>query len=72
VSGTCRFKDAVRRKAHFKLLQEDKDKEKQSNENIDYNTQAEEEQQQLHNPGLKTNLLPTKINLSAPRGDDET
>jgi len=54
------------------LLQEDKDKEKQSNENIDYNTQAEEEQQQLHNPGLKTNLLPTKINLSAPRGDDET
>jgi len=52
-------------------LQEEKDKESQSNGNIANNTQEEEQQQPPHNLGLKTNPKPTKINLSAPRADDE-
>jgi len=72
INGLCRFKDAVRWKVYFKLLQEEKDKEYQSNGNIANNTQEEEQEQQPHNPGLKTNLKPTKINLSAPRADGET
>jgi len=44
----------------------------QSNDNVANNTQEEEQEQQPHNPGLKTNLKPTKINLSARREDDET
>jgi len=77
INGLRRFKDAVRCKVYFKLLQEEKDKENQSNGNIANNTQEEEEeeeqqQQQPHIPGLKTNLKPIKINLSAPRADDET
>ena len=71
INGLHGFKDAVRWKVHFKLLQEEKDKENQSNGNIANNTQ-EEQEQQPHNPGLKTNLKPIKINLSAPRADDET
>jgi len=72
INGFRRFKDAVRWKVFFKLLQEEKDKETQSNGNIANNTQEEEQEQQPHNPGLKTNLKLTKINLSAPRADDET
>jgi len=72
INGLCRFKDAVRWKVFFKLLQEEKDKGSQSNGNIANNTHKEEQEQQPHNPGLKTNLKPTKINLSAPRADDET
>jgi len=72
INGLRRFKDAVRCKVYFKLLQEEKDKENQSNGNIANNTQEEEQEQQPHNPGLKTNLKPIKTNLSAPRADDET
>jgi len=72
INGLRRFNDAARWKVYFKLLQEEKDKENQSNGNIANNTQEEEQEQQLHNPGLKTNLKPIKINLSAPRADDET
>jgi len=72
INGLRRFKDAVRWKAFHKYLQEEKDKENQSStHNTTHNTQEEEVQQQTHNPGLKTNLKPTKINLSAPRADDE-
>jgi len=72
INGLRRFKAAVRWKVYFKLLQEEKEKENQSNGNVANNTQEEEQEQQPHNPGLKTNLKPIKINLSAPRADDET
>jgi len=72
INGLRRFKDAARWKVYFKLLQEEKDKENQNNGNVANNTQEEEQEQQPHNPGLKTNLEPIKINLSAPRADDET
>jgi len=72
INGLRRFKDAVRWKAFHKYLQEEKDKEKQSGtHNTANNTQEEEEQQQTHNHGLKTNLKPTKTNLSVPRADDK-
>jgi len=54
------------------LLQEEKEKENQSNSNVANNTQEEEEEEEPHNPGLKTIFKPTKINLSAPKSDDET
>jgi len=50
------------------LLQEEKDKENQSNSGIVNNRQEEEQEQQPHNPGPKTNLKPTKINLSCVGG----
>jgi len=61
-----------RGKVHFKLLQEEKDEENQSNGNAGNNAQEEEQAQRPHNPGLRPNLEPAKIGLSAPRADDET
>jgi len=45
INGLRRFKDAVRWKVYFKLLQEEKDKDNQSNGNIANNTQEEEQEQ---------------------------
>mgnify|MGYP001787478984 FL=1 len=75
INGLRRFKDTVRWKAFHKQLQEEKDKQNQTGNNSsnnNNNTQEDEQQQQPHNPGLNTNLKPTKINLSAPKADDET
>jgi len=71
INGLRRFEDVVTWKVFFKLLQEEKEKENQSNGNIANNTQEEAQEQKPHNPGLKTNLKPTEINLSAPRTDDD-
>ena len=70
IQGIQRFTDAVRWKAYHKAVQEEKEKATQSGINTTYNNQVMEEKLPT-NSGLNTNLKPTKINLSAPRADDE-
>jgi len=70
INRVCTFEDATRWLVS-KHCKKRKDKEDQSKDNIAHDTQKEEEQQKQHNQGLKTNLKPTKANLSVPKRDEK-